>query len=212
MPLEQTGPINTLNAAWPLGSDGVNTADDHLRLIKDDLVTNLPNLGGVVTASHEDLNTLAGTATNGGPINPVGTVLQGVWTSAPDGYLDCDGSAINALYTELIALVGANTPDLRGRFIRAWNSGQVDPSGARSPLSTQVDSYLAHDHTMAHTHTIQQFTDESGSPPTKTVGGSGGGVQGTSSPTNGSSASTTGDRGGAETRPVNTALRFVIKW
>jgi hypothetical protein len=46
MPLEQTGPINTLNPAWPVGADGVNTTDDHLRLIKDDLITNLPNLAG----------------------------------------------------------------------------------------------------------------------------------------------------------------------
>jgi hypothetical protein len=206
MPLEQTGPINTLNPAWPVGADGVNTTDDHLRLIKDDLITNLPNLGGVVTASHEDLNTLAGTATNGGPINPVGTVLQGVWTSAPDGYLDCDGSAINALYTELIALVGANTPDLRGRFIRAWNTGQVDPSGSRTPLDEQDYQVQAHDHPMPHTHSASY----AGFPGTAIEGGNnyGAGSQSTGQP----STPNTSNAGGAETRPVNTTLRFVIKW
>lgn len=47
---------------------------------------------------------------------PVGTITAFGGTTAPTGWLLCDGNAISGGYTELIALVGANTPDMRGRF------------------------------------------------------------------------------------------------
>lgn len=56
---------------------------------------------------------------------PVGAVIYGGWSSAPDGFLDCDGSSYNtADYPELFAAIGYvwggvgsnfNVPDLRDR-------------------------------------------------------------------------------------------------
>ena len=54
---------------------------------------------------------------------PPGTIIMyPSWTSPP-GYILCDGRALPATATEAIALVGANTPDLRGQFIRGAHSG-----------------------------------------------------------------------------------------
>jgi microcystin-dependent protein len=47
---------------------------------------------------------------------PVGTISAYGGAAAPTGWLLCNGDAIDAGYTELIALVGANTPDMKGRF------------------------------------------------------------------------------------------------
>jgi hypothetical protein len=61
MGLESATHINQLNPANPVGSvDNYATADDHLRLVKSTLTTDLPNIGGVVTASHTELNYVTG--------------------------------------------------------------------------------------------------------------------------------------------------------
>ena len=39
------------------------------------------------------------------------------------------GQAIPSQYTELIAKIGAYTPDLRGQFIRGWDNGTGVDSG-----------------------------------------------------------------------------------
>ena len=39
--------------------------------------------------------------------NPVGTVIMYAGSAPPKGYLECDGTAIDSSYTQLIALVGA---------------------------------------------------------------------------------------------------------
>jgi len=197
MPLENAQYISELNIAWPLGSDGVNTSDDHHRNTKRATQQSFPNISGAVTATQDDLNTLTGAATLGGPINPVGTVLQGVWSAAPNGYLPCDGAAIDPQYTDLITLIGPNTPDLRGQFIRGWSeSAAVDPDGPRLALSPQGPAI------QAHSHSINSNTDESGLGAVNVVGDGGGTPQ----------IATTEATGISETRPVNTALLFVIKW
>jgi microcystin-dependent protein len=139
------------------------------------------------------LNTLTGAATLGSGLNPMGTVIHGAWAVAPNGYLDCDGAAIDPQYTALIALVGANTPDMRGRFVRGWNTGQVDPDGARAPLTEQDEDFLAHTHALSIAN--------GGSITAKASGGSG--TIGSQNPAM---------AGGDETRPVNTALLYAIKW
>lgn len=53
---------------------------------------------------------------------PVGTIAPYAGTSAPTGWLLCNGGAINASYTGLIALVGANTPNLKGKFLVGLDS------------------------------------------------------------------------------------------
>ena len=48
---------------------------------------------------------------------PVGCIMPFAGSSAPSGWLLCDGSAIPGGHTQLIAMVGNNTPNLKGRFL-----------------------------------------------------------------------------------------------
>ena len=67
---------------------------------------------------------------------PVGTIAPYAGTSAPTGWLLCNGGAISGTYTGLIALVGANTPNLKGKFLVGLDSTVSDFDG----LSNAIDS------------------------------------------------------------------------
>lgn len=47
---------------------------------------------------------------------PVGTIVAYYGTTAPNGWLICDGRSCAG--TELAKMIGNNVPDLRGRFLR----------------------------------------------------------------------------------------------
>jgi len=49
-----------LNTAWPQNVDLLSEGDDHIRRIKIVIKTTLPNVAGVVTASHTELNYVVG--------------------------------------------------------------------------------------------------------------------------------------------------------
>ena len=59
MALESATYIDDLVSTNPPGTDNASTADDHIRLLKAVLKTTLP-LTGAVTATHTELNKLAG--------------------------------------------------------------------------------------------------------------------------------------------------------
>lgn len=60
MGLETATHINQLVATNPDGSDPKYNGDDHLRMIKSVLTTDFANIGGAVTATHTELNYVAG--------------------------------------------------------------------------------------------------------------------------------------------------------
>jgi hypothetical protein len=76
--------------------------------------------------------------------NPVGAIIMYHGTTAPLGYLVCDGSDFSASqYPNLYAALGmAKTPDLRGCFIRGYDPGGIhDPDGGnRNVGSYQADA------------------------------------------------------------------------
>lgn len=194
MPLENAEYISELNPAWPEGTDDLNTSDDHHRNTKRAVFQSFPNIDAPVEASAADLNRLANSDTSG-VLMPTGAILPYAGAAAPNGYLLCDGAAIPAEFTALIALVGANTPDLRGRFLRGWSTAAAqDPDAPRAPLSTQSDAVGPHSHPIdAHT---------SGATDTNRLVGSSGQV---------TSQATTKNSTGPETRPRNTAVAYIIK-
>jgi microcystin-dependent protein len=50
--------------------------------------------------------------------SPMGTIVAFALTTIPPGWLLCDGSAINPMYSNLIAALGSNnTPNLAGRVL-----------------------------------------------------------------------------------------------
>ena len=136
---------------------------------------------------------------------PVGTVISyvGIANSFPPGWLACDGSTFNQVqYPDLFAVLGnSNTlPNLSGYFLRGLDtSGKVDPDGAgRTVLSLQADTFGQHSHDVQET---PWFWNEA------ITGGNY--IVGTNT-TNGLHTQASATTGGAETRPKNAAVLYLI--
>jgi microcystin-dependent protein len=96
---------------------------------------------------------------------PTGSVHMMATTTAPSGYLKCDGAAVSrTAFAALFATVGTtwgagdgsstfNLPDLRGEFVRGWDDGKGTDSG-RSFASAQSDQNKLHSHTATSTTSI----------------------------------------------------------
>lgn len=134
---------------------------------------------------------------------PPGAVIYTAASSAPDGWLKCNGAAVSRTSYELLfAVIGTtygagdgattfNLPELRGEFIRSLDDGRgVD--AARALGSAQADELKSHLHTIPiSTSTNYGYSG---------AGGVGGGT------------TNTGNTGGTETRPRNVALLACIKY
>lgn len=168
-----------------------------------------PRKSTLGTASTKDV----GTSSNQIPLVqnvatlaiPAGAIMPFAMSSIPSGWLECDGSAVSrSTYSALIAAIGLqfgagngsttfNLPDLRGYFVRGWSHGSSIDSG-RSFGSTQLDEIKAHTHSLPNV--FFQSSPQAGA-------GSG---------TLGQFANITGSTGGTETRPINLALLYCIKY
>jgi len=183
-----------------------------------------------------DLRTLLGDGV------PVGTIIDSAASSAPTNYLLCNGAAVSrTTYAALFAAIGTNfgqgdgsttfnLPDGRGKLKRGVDHGAGNDPDASSRTaqstggntgdavgSVQADAFKEHNH----------FAFKS------TGGGSGSGVNSTSYARNYHNISTygdgnfmyeilgtsdeadvakTSDTGGSETRPINFAVNFYIKY
>jgi phage-related tail fiber protein len=152
----------------------------------------------------------------------VGSILMWPADTPPDSkWLELDGSAIaSSSYPDLFTLIGYtyggsgatfNLPDLRGVFARGWSHGSNTDPGA----ATRVDR--GDGTTGDNVGTKQDFMleDHEHISEVATVGSQGGGSRIDAELIGGSSqlrilAPTTGNHG-AETRPKNIALMYIIK-
>ena len=95
---------------------------------------------------------------------PTGSVHLMATTTAPSGYLKCNGAVVSrTTYADLFAIVGTtwgagdsattfNVPDLRGEFVRGWDDSRgVDSS--RGFASSQSGKNAQHNHTATATST-----------------------------------------------------------
>jgi microcystin-dependent protein len=95
----------------------------------------------------------------GGSI-PIGGVIDYYGTTEPDGWLFCDGSAIPAVYADAIAIIGANTPDLRGRVTVGLDNMGGSDAGRLSVANTlggtggAESANLAVGELPTHTHNV----------------------------------------------------------
>ncbi len=136
---------------------------------------------------------------------PPGMVMYFANSTAPGGWLECNGAAISRItYADLFDAIGIvygsgdgvttfNIPDLRGEFIRAWDAGRGgDPS--RAIGSSQADEIKSDLHTYQQTTTGNVFVgqDTAGNFARTTVN--------------------TSSTGGTETRPRNVAMMACIKF
>tara|TARA_R110001606_G_scaffold141321_2_gene280485 strand:- start:15717 stop:16886 length:1170 start_codon:yes stop_codon:yes gene_type:complete len=135
-------------------------------------------------------------------INPVGSIIMFASHSIPVGYLLCNGSSISRIvYPKLFATIGTiygsgdgsttfNLPDLRGKFTRGVGGNSLALG------VTQLDELKS------HRHTSGWYGPRGASGTTNTFA------------SNSSIYSTvyTGYVGGNETRPINIALNYIIKY
>jgi microcystin-dependent protein len=156
--------------------------------------------------------TLTGILVGQGGIVPAGTIIPYGSTSAPYGYIKCNGAAISrTVYADLFAAMGTafgsgdgsttfTLPDLRGEFIRGWDDGRGVDSG-RSFGSAQSHAFQDHTHThQDHTAGFNYQTHYSGPhgpssqyDSTRTTSGASGNVA-------------------SETRPRNIAMLYCVKY
>ncbi len=121
-------------------------------------------------------NLLSATVTS--DINEVGKVVAFARSSAPSGFLKCNGAAVSrTTYAALYAAIGTtfgsgdgsttfNVPDLRGEFVRGWDDARGIDSG-RTFGSWQDGQNVSHTHSGttssdAHTHTWSGTTSSAG--------------------------------------------------
>lgn len=149
---------------------------------------------------------------------PAGAVIPFMGTSAPNGFLECNGSARSrTTYSDLFSIISTmygagdgsttfNLPDLRGYFLRGYDHGAGnDPDAASrtdrgdSATGDNVGTKQADEH-KAHTHDIEHSSDRSGSGPNCLMKWTVTGQTTTSTTT-----------GGNETRPKNISTMYCIK-
>jgi len=125
---------------------------------------------------------------------PSGLVMYFANTTAPTGWLQCDGSAISrstysSLYTAIGTIYGAgdgtstfNLPDTRGQFIRSWATATSTAATFSGSISTttltvastptgliQVGDVLSGTGVTANTKIVVQLTGTAGGVGTYTV-------------------------------------------
>ena len=158
--------------------------------------------------------------------SPAGIVAPFAGTSAPSGWLACNGAAVSRTdYATLFAAIGTTwgvgdgsttftLPNLQGAFVRGSGTSTLDPSSPRAVGSFQAEAYLNHSHgvtdpTHSHTYTVVNTASQA-------TGGSGSNYYNSATTTSTAAASTgisvnTSTTGGTETRPDNYALLYIIK-
>lgn len=117
MGLETPTYISDLNSAWPLGADGKNTADDHLRNLKAAVKATFPNVTGAVTATHTQLNAVV---TNGAAVaSTSGTAID--FTGIP--------SWVKRI---TVSFVGVSTNGTNSIHLQIGDSGGIEVLGYQS--------------------------------------------------------------------------------
>lgn len=205
-----------------LGTNAVPTA----ALQASAVTTAKINDSAVTTAKVNDAAvTLAKLASDvAASLVPAGSVMSYVGTSAPTGWLMCDGSAVSRVtYAALFAVIGTshgsgdgsttfNLPDYRGRFLRGLDgsAGRDPDDSSRTAMnsggntgdavgSVQSDQFGSHSHTVSNLlNPNYSFREGSGTILFNANLG-------------GSPAATVSSAGGNETRPKNAFVNFIVK-
>lgn len=187
-----------------------------------DGLTITPSANGTTTVNITDASGNAlfifDTLNKTSSVTPTGVILPYGGTTAPSGFLLCDGTSyLQSAYSNLYAIIGTaygtadgthfNVPDLRGRFLRGTDSGAGnDPDAAtRTAIKTggntadnvgslQTDAFKLHTHTLARGTSGGGFASNVGN---FALSDYYGGMT---------------DTGGNETRPVNVNVNYIIKY
>ena len=196
---------------------------------------------GLSSALTDLQTTIVNSITN--QLVPTGTVIHVAGATAPAGWLIANGDTIpngtgtvqgvtadfSGLFTALGTTYGGAgvLPDLRGQFIRSWNSGAnadgdtVTLDASRVRGSDQDDATAlpttaftgTTNTTGSHSHSYDRTGENNANrDPGAAVTNQGAGATNTSTAGNHSHTCTINGGGDAETRPANVALLAVIKY
>ncbi len=167
--------------------------------------------------------------TNWHSLVPPGTMVAFGGTTAPEGWLLCNGAFYDrTTYSKLFAAIGSawgttlatnfRVPDARGKFLRGVDAGaNYDPdrasriaqytggNGGDAVGSLQFDAFQNHQHQSNINHNVF------GTGTFSSQATSGGVVSGGTSLI-GPASNVAGNRTSAETRPVNVYVNYIIKY
>jgi hypothetical protein len=168
----------------------------------------LPISGGTMTGPLVLVNSTpstAATAASKGYVDATvsatiipGTIVMWGTSTVPAGWLECNGQS-TAGSPNLVALFGANLPDLRGEFVRGWSNDRTTVDYPRQILSAQAQNVQPHTHTYEKA-ALSFVTSSVGLSSTSTL-----------MPTIVYNIAATSSTGTTETRPRNVALMFIVK-
>lgn len=173
----------------------------------------------------------AGIATNADDGVPTGSIMPYIGTTAPTGWVLCDGQDISSITGSdaLISLLGENNvPDLQGMFLRGAGAneqgGVYDAHIGPDLKEFQNDGFESHLHNVSlntnttgnHNHSyttnggIKNNMKTDGSADNLMQGPTGGGTGYAGNHAH-SVNGNTGSTGITETRPVNYGVNYIIK-
>lgn len=167
--------------------------------------TELNRVTGVTSSIQTQLNALQNSINNLSVI-PVGTISMFSGTTAPTGWLLCNGQSTTG-YAALAAVVGANVPDLRGRAPIGYGAGPGLTNRATIGATTGVETVTLNESQMpSHTHSLS---------PGQIVGTGSGGTNAYAptgnNPQTGTSITPTGGGLAHENMQPSTVVNFIIK-
>lgn len=212
---------NLKTDAFGVFSDVINPASVSNSLFANNAVYLKIEKGSVVISNEKLYHVPYAISANNGV--PTGSIMPFIGTTAPEGWVLCDGAALPSTAVTLIAMVGNNAPDLRGMFLRgagqnsnAANAAEIAPNTLKG---IQPSENKSHKHTGTtdvagnHDHKYQYFDKY-----TDGGGFSGGGnwlglnqSGRTDSTGNHTHAFTTETAGATESRPINYGVNYIIK-
>jgi len=158
----------------------------------------------------------------------VGTVIHTARTTAPGGYLACDGSAVSrTTYADLFSAIGTtfgsgdgsttfNVPDIRGIFVRGSGTHGTMAKAAGGNFAGGSVGSTSNDSTQGHWHNMVR--EQSGGANQTLQGGSGTGVILDDLFTKNTARAIVTDgtngtpRTGNETKPASMSLLYCIKF
>ena len=129
-----------------LTASNPSSTDDIIIEVGDGL--SISKSGDKITLTNTDLgSTVQGV--------PTGTIVMYGSSSAPTGWLLCDGQSTSG-YAALAAIVGSTVPDLRSRFVVGAGSGySVGMTGGANSVTLTVSTMPSHSHsTNNHDHSL----------------------------------------------------------
>ena len=121
MPLETAIFVSDLVTSNPAASDGMNNADDHMRMIKAVLKTDFPSISGAVTATHTQINNAVAATINGvGVFADAGVFFK----TSGDGFKNTLAGDIDVWLGGVTALSFQRTGS--ANFLKVFGALQVD--------------------------------------------------------------------------------------